>query len=116
MTFDHAPLTYDGTEQTVSVTGVTLNGVKLTGNDYSVSGDLKGTDVGDYTVTVTGVGNVTANYKITYEVGTLTVAKVPVYIATGFTAGNKTYDGSTTATVTGAALLKRVMTMGKSTG
>ena len=32
MTFDHAPLTYDGTEQTVSVTGVTLNGVKLTGN------------------------------------------------------------------------------------
>lgn len=52
-----AALTYTGNEQEKAVTSVTLGGVKLTENtDYTVSGD-KGTDAGNYSLRIDGIGN-----------------------------------------------------------
>ena len=39
------------------MTGVTAGGLSLTPNDYTVSGDVSATALGEYTVTVTGKGN-----------------------------------------------------------
>ena len=97
--FAASEITYDGTQKTVTVAGVTLDGVALGAGDYDVSGDTTGTDVGTYTVTVTGVGN----YKDT-ATGTWEIVPKPVTI-TGLGAANKTYDGKTDATVTGTAVI-----------
>ena len=48
-----AALTYNGNEQTQEVTGVTVDGLTVT---YTVSGN-KGTNAGNYTLTVTANGN-----------------------------------------------------------
>lgn len=48
-------LTYNGQEQTRTVTSVTVDGLSVT---YDVTGNT-GTDVKDYTLTVTGTGNFT---------------------------------------------------------
>ena len=57
-------LVYNGEEQTQLVTGVNVDGLNVT---YTVNGN-KGTDVGLYTLTVTGTGNftgtATAQWKI----------------------------------------------------
>lgn len=78
VTLDKTQLTYSGSKQSVSVTEVSLDGVKLAEADYDVSGD-KGTNKGDYTVKVTGKGNykdlATADWKI---VGKMTVEAEPV--------------------------------------
>ena len=50
--------------------------------------------------TGTGLGN----YSISYTNGVLTVTKLGVTV-TGATASNKTYDGLTSATITGATWL-----------
>ncbi len=49
-------LTYNGTEQTQTVTGVRVNGLLLDPADYSVTGN-KGTNAGQYTLTVTARDN-----------------------------------------------------------
>ena len=56
VTLDNNELTYNGSEQTVNVTGVTIDGLSLTSSDYDVSGN-KGINVGEYDLTVTGKGN-----------------------------------------------------------
>ena len=43
VTLDNTSLTYTGAEQTVSVTGVTVDGVSLTASDYTVGGTASGT-------------------------------------------------------------------------
>ena len=48
-------LTYNGQEQTQTVTSVTVDGLSVT---YDVTGNT-GTDAGDYTLTITGTGNFT---------------------------------------------------------
>ena len=79
VTLDKTQLTYSGSEQSVSVTEVSLDGVKLTEADYDVSGN-KGTNKGDYTVKVTGKGNykdsATADWKIVGKA--MTVEAEPV--------------------------------------
>ena len=51
-------LSYNSEKKTVSVAEVrTEGGVKLTADDYEVSGQVSGTEKGKYTVTVTGKGN-----------------------------------------------------------
>ncbi len=57
VTLSASQLQYSGSEQSVTVDSVTLDGAALTGTDYTVSGDIKGTDKKTYTVTVTGKGN-----------------------------------------------------------
>lgn len=86
VTLDKTELTYNGSEQSVSVTGVSLDGKTLTADDYDVSGNA-GTDRDEYTVTVNGKGNytdsATADWKIVAKA--MTVSAEPV---------SKTYDGN----------------------
>ena len=55
VTLDNDELTYNKSEQSVTVSAVKIG--DLTVDTYEVSGDIKGTDVGSYTLTVTGTGN-----------------------------------------------------------
>lgn len=69
------PIPFDGKEHSVDVTEVMLGDVVLSrGVDYSVSGDLSATERGEYTVTVTGIGNfegtATATWSIVNTTGT----------------------------------------------
>ena len=57
-------LTYNGTEQTQSIAGVTVAGLEVT---YTVSGNTA-KNVGVYQLTVTGTGNFTGEAKITFEI------------------------------------------------
>ncbi len=86
VTLDKTQLTYNGQEQSVSVTGVTTSdGITLTADDYIVSGNTQ-TDKDDYQVTVTGKGNftddATTNWKIVDKAMTVKADNVTV-----------TYDG-----------------------
>ena len=89
VTLDKTSLEYNGSAQTVTVTGVG----SLTTADYNVTGATSGTNVGNYTVTVAGKGNYKGTAKATWQItpATLTV--------TGATVAAKIYDGSTDATV-----------------
>ena len=83
---DNTELTYNGSEQSVSVTGVTTtDGMTLTADDYDVSGN-QGTDIKDYTVTVTGKGNFRDSAKTTWSI----VGKKMTVSAEGYTG---VYDG-----------------------
>ena len=55
---------YTGSAQSISVTGVT----GLDVSDYDVSGVTSGTNVGQYTVTVTGKGNYTGTAEKTWKI------------------------------------------------
>ena len=89
VTLNKTSLEYNGSAQTVTVTGVG----SLTAADYTVTSGNSGTDVNSYTVTVTGKGNYKDTAKATWQItpATLTV--------TGATVAAKIYDGSTDATV-----------------
>ena len=73
VTLDKTSLEYNGSAQTVNVDSVG----SLTTADYTVTSGNSGTDVGSYTVTVTGKGNykdtATATWKITQATPTYTV-------------------------------------------
>ena len=73
VTLDKTSLEYNGSAQTVNVNSVG----SLTAADYTVTSGTSGTDVGSYTVTVTGQGNykdtATATWKITQATPTYTV-------------------------------------------
>lgn len=89
VTLNKTSLEYNGSAQSVTVTGVG----SLTAADYTVTSGNSGTDVNSYTVTVTGKGNYKDTAKATWQItpATLTV--------TGATVAAKIYDGSTDATV-----------------
>lgn len=57
-------------------------------------------DAGSYTITPSGLSN--SNYDITFATGTLTVNKKEVTVTSGITASDKTYDGTTDATLDGS--------------
>ena len=91
---------YDGTEKSVS--GLVTTTFTVEGNTYTVSGltaSAKGTDAGIYTSAVTGTAvvqdsdgnNVTAQFSVKTENGTLTVTKRDVTITSG--SATKQYDG-----------------------
>lgn len=81
-------LEYDGYEKVVSLKSVTLNGTVLTENiDFTVSGALKGTNVGHYTVTVTGKGDYADSAYATWSITSQTAPT----IVTLPTAGAITY-------------------------
>lgn len=95
VTLSPESFTYNGQSQTPTVT-VKLNGNALTEGDYTVTYSGDTTNVGTVTVTVTGKGNYsgTATEKPTY-----TINPAPLTIS-GATLADKTYDGTTDATVT----------------
>ena len=62
-----APMTYNGSAQTASVT-VTLNGTPLSiGEDFTVT-DATQTDAGTYTLTITGMGNYTGSQSVGFTI------------------------------------------------
>ena len=81
--------TYNGSKQTASSITVTISGKTLTvGEDYQITSNSGGTNVGNYTVTVTGIGL----YKDAAS-GTFTINKVTPTV-TAPTAKVLTYNGS----------------------
>ena len=92
VTINKSSFVYDGSEAKPTVTNVTLNGVTLTADDFSVS-YANNVDVPESgstsqpTVTVTGLGKYNGNMPTTF-----TIAKRPVTF-TGET-DTKTYTGS----------------------
>jgi hypothetical protein len=76
VTLDREQLDYDGLEQAVHVTGVVVNGITLTSDDYEVSGD-RGTDPGPYTVTVTGKGNYSGTAQASWSIVDNTAPEQP---------------------------------------
>ena len=117
LTVNAAPLTITansatwvyGTPQTLTYTASglqnseTIGNVVLTTNaTTSGSGNV---NAGTWTITssdATGGTFTASNYNITYVAGSLVVT--PASVTGSFTAANKPYDGTTTATVTGTSL------------
>lgn len=60
-------LTYDGSEQSQDVSGVTVDGIILQSSDYEIS-DNKATNAGTYTLTITGKGNYSGTAKKAFSV------------------------------------------------
>ena len=90
-------LTYTGKDQTQTIASVILNGQALAeGTDYTVTNNT-GKAAGTYTLTITGKGNYTGTLKVSFP-----IAKAPLTI-TGVDVQNKTYDGTTAATITGVS-------------
>ena len=92
---------YDGTEKTVS--GFVTDTFTVEGNTYTVSGltaTATGTDAGTYTVNVTGTAavkdsdgiDVTGQFSVTPQTGTLTISKREVTLTSATDA--KEYDGA----------------------
>lgn len=69
MTLTEDSYTYDGSEKapTVLITGLTEN------TDYTLSGDLKATSAGDYTITATGKGNYTGTASAQWSIEPATI-------------------------------------------
>jgi len=104
--------TYDGTT-TASLSGTgTLNGI-VAGDVVTLSGTPASTfasaNVGTgIAVTVTGYtlsGASASNYTITQPTGLTANITAKTLTVTGASAGNKTYDGTTTATISGGTLV-----------
>ncbi len=85
VTLEATQLTYNGEEQAVSVTGVVIDDLALTADDYDLSGGT-GKDKGEYTLTVTGKGN----FADTAEAAGKTVTKAMTVSAANVSA---VYDG-----------------------
>jgi hypothetical protein len=111
LTINKAPLTVTANDATKTYDGqaftggndVTYSGFVNNDNDSALSGALSygGTaqgakNAGSYTITASGL--TAQNYDITYVDGALTVNKATISGITGITA-NKTYDGTTAATL-----------------
>ena len=69
---EEKPQTYTGHELTNAVTGVKVDGLTLDKDDYTVAGNEKATDVGTYTLTVTGTGNFTGSASKDWKIQAVT--------------------------------------------
>ena len=104
---------YDGTTTaTVNKDNAQLGGV-ITGDKVSIAtatgtfdSEAKGNNK-TVTITFTLTGTDAANYEAASATTTAGITNTRVYIS-GITAQSRQYDGTTTATVTGTAVLKRV--------
>lgn len=83
-------LTYNGAEQTQTITSVKVDGRTLTqGTDYTVSGNT-GTNVNTYTLTITGDGNYTGTATKNWSIGKKSISGATI------TLGDElTYNGTT---------------------
>lgn len=101
--------TYDGTAKVPNATAVGVNGETLT---VTVSGEQ--TDAGnDYTATasiasVSGGNNSVDNYTLTETTTQFTIAPKTLTVSKGDLAYTKEYDGTTTASATGALSVDKV--------
>ena|GEM_PF-1120681 len=92
---------YDEQEHSVTVDNVAIDGITLTeGTDYSVSGDLSGTDKKTYTVTVTVnnpnyTGSATATWSIGLATPVINTIPTTVPVTYGQPLGNISLEGGT---------------------
>ena len=82
-------LTYNGSQQTQTVTSVTADGLDVT---YTVSGE-KRTDAGTYTLTVAGTGNFTGTAGKRFTIAPMDISNAVV------TAADVVYNGTAQTTV-----------------
>ena len=83
VTLDKTSLEYNGSAQTVNVTVKDGSTTLSSGTDYTVTGVTSGTNVGNYTVTVTGKGNYKGSVEKTWKI----TQGTPTYtVPTGLTA------------------------------
>ena len=92
ITLDTIP-TYNGAEQSVTITSVTVDGRTLDSGDYDITSGSSATDVASTTLVITGKGNYkeTASLDWQLEKAALTLPSASV--------DAKTYDGDKTATI-----------------
>lgn len=103
VTANDASKTYDG-QAFSGGNGVSYSGFVNGENTAALSGTVSygGTaqgarNAGSYTITASGLS--AQNYDISYANGSLTVDKAAISAIAGITANNKTYDGTTAATL-----------------
>jgi hypothetical protein len=95
ITLNYTELTYNGNEQTVFVTEVKVNGIVVDSGNYLVDGGNKGTEVGEYTVTVAAMPD-NANFKNNFAGYATTKWKINHRTASaaelGFTSETQTFS------------------------
>ena len=103
VTASNASKTYDG-QAFSGGNGATYSGfvngetASVLSGAASFGGTAQGAvNAGSYTLTASGLSS--GNYDITYANGALAVNKATISAITGITANNKTYDGTTAATL-----------------
>lgn len=90
-----ASLAYNGTKQAPDVSQVAFGDIVLDASaDYTVN-KQEGLNVGSYTITVTGKGNLTGSVTLEYRI-------VPRQVDAVLTAQDKPYDGTTDAAIAAA--------------
>jgi hypothetical protein len=107
VTASNATKTYGQTPTLTAFTSSGLQNSETIGNvTESSSGTSATASVGSYSITpsaATGGTFTAGNYNITYATGSLTVNPEPLTLS-GITASNKTYDGTTSATLNTAGV------------
>ncbi|MCK9389601.1 MAG: YDG domain-containing protein [Sulfuritalea sp.] len=108
VTANAASKTYDGLAYNggngVAYTGL-VNGQTsaVLGGTLAYAGTSQGAKkAGNYVITPSGLTS--SNYTIGYADGALTVDRAPLTVSGNFTAANKTYDGTTAATIASSTL------------
>jgi hypothetical protein len=91
-------ITYDG--QLHTQTAATTTGF-INGDDITIMGLASGTNAANYTSSLSATGDDAANYSVTVTQAQLRIARRDITL-TGLTAADKTFDGTTTASITGA--------------
>ena len=95
-------LTYNGQEQTQTITSVTVDGISsalMEGVDYIVNGNTR-TDADRYDIYLRGIGNFTGTWHDEWE-----IAKKDVTIENTAVESSKVYDGNTAAKITNTGTL-----------
>ena len=94
ITLTSASLPYTGSEQTVSITSVTLTGWTITAGDYDIVGNSnKGTNVGSTTLTIQGKGNYIGTATTTWEITAIDPVLANFDVTPALSTA-QTYDGA----------------------
>ena len=89
-----ASLPYNGSEQTVSITSVTLTGWTITAGDYDIVGNSdKATNVGSTTLTIQGKGNYTGTAATTWKITAIDPVLANFDVTPALSTA-QTYDGA----------------------
>lgn len=89
-----ASLPYNGSEQTVSITSVTLTGWTITAGDYDIVGNSdKATNVGSTTLTIQGKGNYTGTATTTWKITAIDPVLANFDVTPALSTA-QTYDGA----------------------
>jgi hypothetical protein len=92
-------VTYDG--QLHTQTAATTSGF-INGDQITITGLASGTNAANYTSSLAVTGDDAANYSVTVTQAQLRIARRDITL-TGLTAADKTFDGNSTASITGAS-------------